>query len=282
MRAAIHISSPTNSRFRDLLALHRSRDRRSAGLCLVEGQRLIDRAIAAGLSPQVICRCPDLLDDATSRWLDDHRDWVSGAPAVLELTPGLHKSLAQAQSPSGVIAAVSLPSWSLADLEPISDATLLLCAVGIEKPGNLGAMARSADACGCAGMLAVDLPGNPYSLAALRNSTGAMLAMPVVAAPSSDALAWLAQHHVGILAAAVEAANAYDQVSWDGPIAVAVGPEQTSLPDAWVGRGDKPWQGTAIRIPMAGRVTDSLNASTAAAVLLFEAARQKRTNSTHG
>ncbi len=148
----------------------------------------------------------------------------------------------------------------------------MLVAVGTEKPGNLGAMVRTAAAAGFDAVLAADVPGltvDPFNPNAVRASTGAVFSLPTVSAPEARVLAYLQRQGVRLLAAAPRAEVNYTDADWTGPLAVVIGPEDRGLSDAWLDAADQ-----RLAIPVAGGVVDSLNASAAAAVLLYEAARQ--------
>jgi TrmH family RNA methyltransferase len=146
---------------------------------------------------------------------------------------------------------------------------LLLVCDGVEKPGNLGAMLRTADAAGAAAVIATD-PGTDWANPnVVRASKGAVFTVPVVSAATADVLAWLVDRAIPVLAATPDATTAYTDLDLRGPLAIAVGEEKHGLSDVWLSAAR--WRA---RIPMRGRV-DSLNVSTSAAILLFEALRQR-------
>ena len=139
----------------------------------------------------------------------------------------------------------------------------------MEKPGNLGAVLRSADGAGADAVIAADPRTDLFNPNAVRASQGTLFALPVAAGPSPDVRAWLRDREVTVVAAKVDGTLPYSAVDLRGPVAIVLGSEATGLTDAWSGDGV-----VAIRLPMLG-VADSLNVSIAAAVLLYEARRQR-------
>ena len=247
------ITSVDNARVKEVLRLRRSRERRALGLFDVEGMRELARARLAGLRIQAVYSAPELVGgDARSPALD-------GAE---EVSARVHRHMSYRAEPEGVLAVVEAPHRELP-----ADATLVLVAVGVEKPGNLGAMARSAEAAGADALLVADGAFDPWNPNAIRASTGAVFTLPIVAATLDDVRALTLRR----VAAVVGAEQLYTDVDLTGPTALIVGAEDEGLSDEWRAAAD-----STVAIPMSGRSTDSLNASVAAGVLLFEAVRQRR------
>jgi RNA methyltransferase, TrmH family len=254
------ITSVDNPRIKNALRLRKSRERRRLGLFIAEGRREVERAIAAGLVVREIFHSPDLLPGwtppATTATPDGNQD-----DQLHEVSTRVLAKLGYRAEPEGLIAVVEAPRR---ELPP--DATLILIAVGIEKPGNLGAMARTADAAGADALLVADAATDPWNPNAIRASTGAVFTLPVVAATHTE-VARLPHRKI---AAVVGAPTPHTAADYTGPTAILIGAEDTGL--------DREWQALAqerVAIPMRGRAADSLNASAAAAVLLFEAVRQR-------
>ena len=248
------ITSVENPRVKDALRLRKSRERRRQGLFIAEGSREVERATAAGLTVREIFHSPELLPE----WS------IQNAPSdanLLEVSARVLAKLSYRIEPEGVLATVETPKRALP-----RDATLIIVAVGIEKPGNLGAMARTADAAGADALLFADANTDPWNPNAIRASTGAVFTLPVVAATHAE-VARLPQRKI---AAVVGAATRYAALDYTTPTAFLVGAEDVGLTDDWVAVADE-----QVAIPMRGRAVDSLNASTAAAVLLYEAVRQR-------
>jgi TrmH family RNA methyltransferase len=241
------ITSPENPRVKEVLRLRKSRERRRLGHFIAEGPREVERARAAGLRIVETYFAPELLA------------WDEGE----EVTPRVLAKMAYRAEPEGVLAVVEIPQRMLPD-----NPTLLLVAVGIEKPGNLGAMARTADAAGADALLVGDAQADPWNPNAIRSSTGAVFTLPIVEVTKDD----VARLRAGKVAAVLGARTLHSAEDYTRPTAFLVGAEDDGLPDEWRKLAD-----VQVEIPMHGTTTDSLNASAAAAVLLFEAVRQRGT-----
>jgi TrmH family RNA methyltransferase len=241
------ITSPDNARVKDVLRLRRSRERRAAGLFIAEGRREVERAIAAGLTVTETFVAPELI----AGWPHPHT----------EVSPRVLAKMAYRAEPEGVLAIVEPPRRTVPD-----NATLILVAVGIEKPGNLGAMARTADATGADALLVADAQADPWNPNAIRASTGAVFTLPIVECTRAE-IENLTLHKV---AAVVGAATRLQDADLTQPTALIVGAEDTGLDAEWQAAAD-----TTVAIPMKGRTVDSLNASNAAAILLYETLRQR-------
>jgi TrmH family RNA methyltransferase len=241
------ITSVDNPRVKEVLRLRKARERRRAGLFVAEGPREVERARAAGLRIHATYFAPALVT------------WAHGGEEVDER---VLRRMSYREEPEGVLAVVEIPQRVVP-----SDATLLLVAVGIEKPGNLGAMARTADAAGADAILVADARSDPWNPNAIRASTGAVFTLPIVDVTRDDVAALPHQK----VAAVLGASRPHTDCDYTCPTAFLVGAEDEGLPPAYVELAD-----TRIRIPMSAAASvDSLNASTAAAILLFEARRQR-------
>ncbi len=243
------ITSADNPRVKDVLRLRKSRERRRDGLLIAEGVREVERALAAGLALRALYVAPELLP----AWAQAGAEEVSARVLA---------KMAYRAEPEGVLGVFEAPRRELP-----GDATLLLVAVGIEKPGNLGAMARTADAAGADALLVAGSSFDPWNPNAIRASTGAVFTLPIVEATAADVAA-LPHNKV---AAVLDARLAHTRRS-----------TTTAPPHSWSARrtpvSTTSWRALAdidVVIPMSGATADSLNASTAAAVLLFEAVRQR-------
>jgi TrmH family RNA methyltransferase len=241
------ITSVDNPRVKEVLRLRRSRERRASGLLVAEGRREIERALAAGLVLHASYVAPELLDD-----------WQHPAEPV---SARVLAKMSYRQEPEGVLAIFEAPRRSVPP-----NATLVLVAVGIEKPGNLGAMARTADAAGADALLAAGLPSDPWNPNAIRSSTGAVFTLPIADVTLDDVRALPLRR----VAAVVGGSTSYTDVDLTAPTAVIVGAEDAGLDAAWRAVADE-----QVALPMLGRTADSLNAATAAAIVLYEAVRQR-------
>jgi TrmH family RNA methyltransferase len=187
---------------------------------------------------------------------------------MLDVTPTVFEKLAFGQRGEGLVAVAETPQRSLDDLRLSSDA-LVAVLEGVEKPGNVGAVLRSADAAGVAALILAGGGTDLFNPNAIRASLGAIFTLPVAAAASSEVRRWLLREGFSIHAACVDGATCYTQVSFLGRTAMVLGSEAEGLTDLWRGEGI-----TSVRLPMQG-VVDSLNVSATAAVLFFEAQRQR-------
>ena len=229
--------------------LRRGRERRAAGLFVAEGPREVQRAIDAGLAIRELFVAPELLPD-----------WPHAQDATAVTAKVLAKMSYRAE-PEGVLAIVETPQREVPP-EP----TLVLIAVGVEKPGNLGALARSADAAGADALLVADARSDPWNPNAIRASTGAVFTLPIAETTIEKVEALPLQMVAGVL----DAEKQHTDVDLRPPTALIVGSEDKGLDDRWRNAAD-----VLVAIPMHSRTADSLNTSTAAAILLFEAVRQR-------
>jgi TrmH family RNA methyltransferase len=261
------VSSRQNPRFRAALALRDARERRERGRTLVDGAREIGRALDAGHAVAEAWVALDRLRSDEARALLPRLG--RSETRLIETTPELLARLAYGERDDGVVAVIPLPTTELGRLR-LPDHGLVVVVEGIEKPGNLGAIVRSADGAGADAVVVADPIVDVWNPNAIRASLGTVFSLPLAVCSGQEALAFLRGQGISIVAARVDASTDYDTVDLTGPLAIVVGSEATGLSDGW--RADDV---TAVRIPMLGLV-DSLNASTTAAVLLYEARRQRR------
>jgi RNA methyltransferase, TrmH family len=259
------VTSPANPRLKGLVALRRRRHRDQTGQTLVEGYEEIWLAVEAGARPTALYFCPALAAPGGDDLLD--RAAAAGAELV-ELGRAAFEKVAYRESPDGWLAVVPAVATDLARLRLPADPLVLVCEA-VEKPGNLGAILRTADAAGAAAVLAADPVtdwGNPNLV---RASKGTVFAVPVAAADGPRLVAWLRERGIAVVAATPHTDLAYTEVDLTGPAAIVVGAEKEGLSAAWLAAADH-----RVRIPMTGRA-DSLNVATSAAVLAYEAVRQR-------
>jgi TrmH family RNA methyltransferase len=259
------ITSSANPRIKALSRLLERKEREREGRFLIEGAREVERAWQAGVELELLLvregpLRPD--EEALCRTLTQAQGLRGLALAEAPL-----KKLSSRENPAGLIAVARLPRRSLEQLKLPLD-PLVLVGVGLEKPGNLGAILRCADAVGAHAVIAVggvDL----YGPQVIHNSTGVLFKLPTVAASEGEVLAWLKARGLTLVAATPHAERLYWDVDLRGPVAIAVGPEHAGLDPRWLEAAQ-----LAVRIPMQGQA-DSLNVSVSAALLLYEALRQR-------
>lgn len=247
------------------MALRRRRVRDDEQVTLVEGFEELDLALSAGVRPLTLFYCPEL-NRPESAGLDA-RAAERGAE-VIKVSRDVFGKIAYRESPDGWLAVVPAIPASLDDLRIGAEPLVIVCQ-GVEKPGNLGAILRTADAAGVSAVLATDPVtdwGNPN---VIRASKGTVFSVPVAASGTDQVLRWLREGQIGIVAATPSADTLLHQADLTGPLAIAVGSEKRGLTDQWLDQA-----AIKIRIPMFGRA-DSLNVATSAAIVCYEAVRQR-------
>ena len=260
------VTSSANPRVRAAAALRDRRERGRTGLTLVDGSREIRRALDAGIEVVQAFICDPLLAGADARVALDHLR-ARGA-SVQPLSESVFGKLAFGERAEGLVAVVRIPSTELADL--ILPAEPLIAVIErLEKPGNIGAIVRSADAAAVDAVVAASPRTDLFNPNAIRASAGTIFSVPIAAAPTAVVLGWLLERRVRILAARVDAGQLYTDADLTGPLALVLGAEADGLTDPWAAETIE-----AIRLPMLG-VADSLNVSVSAAILFYEARRQR-------
>ena len=264
MKAEI-ITSLQNQRVKRLVQLQqKSAVRRESGLFVAEGLREVQHCVEGGFEIATFYFCRAMLSDEV---LDTLFQSCAGADCY-EVTPEVYEKMAYRGTTEGVMAEVRARYLILEDLK-LSESPLVVVLESVEKPGNLGAVLRSADAAGVDAVLVCDALTDLYNPNLIRASLGAAFTVPVVACSSGDAIAYLKEHNVQILTAQLQDSNLYYDTDMRRGTALVMGTESTGLTDVWRQAAD-----AHIRIPMLGRL-DSLNVSVSAAILLFEAVRQR-------
>ena len=264
------ITSPHNPRIKEVLRLQeKSAERRRQGLTLVEGYRELTTAQAAGWAVATLLVCEELAGPAVAQAL------LAPAPGeprpydYLSVSPAVFAKLAVRERSDGVLAVLRTPQRPLAGLA-LPPCPLVIVLEAVEKPGNLGAILRTADAAPAHAVLVGDPRTDLYNPNVIRASLGGIFTVPTVAAPMPDILAFLREKGVRTFAAALaDGAKSYVATSFTGPTALVLGTEADGLTPATRAACDE-----TIIIPMRGQL-DSLNVSVAAAVLTFEATRQR-------
>ena len=261
------LSSLQNPRVKLLVKLRDRRPRDRAGKFLVEGYRGVRRALESGWPMEELYVCPELFQGENEP--DLIAACAAAGTAVFETTAEVFAKIAYRDRPEGLIALAPQRRTALDELPTTPRPPLYLVAEGIEKPGNLGTMLRSADATGVDALLLADACTDLFNPNVVRASTGSLFHVPVAEATAADTLSWLRGRGVRTLAATPHADRLYTEVDMTGPLAIVLGAEQYGLTARWIEEAD-----LAVRIPMLGQA-DSLNVSTATALLLYEAVRQR-------
>ncbi|HVA48616.1 MAG TPA: RNA methyltransferase [Pirellulales bacterium] len=262
----MHITSLHNPHVKDAVKLRQRRQREKQGRMLIDGARELMRAMAAGVELVELFVCGPLCQSPAAQQALKRIDETG--VARLTVTPQVFEKLAFGERAEGVMGVATTPRRSLADLQ-LPGCPLVAVVEGLEKPGNLGAILRTADAAGVSAVIAAGQGTDLFNPNVVRASLGTVFSMPVAVASAEDAVRFLREHALRIYTARVDADMHYTEAGLDLPAALVLGSETAGLSDAW--RGEDV---VAIKLPMLG-VADSLNVSATAAVLFYEALRQR-------
>lgn len=261
------IHSLKNPRVQRAVKLRDRHGRQQQGRLIIDGVRELALALRAGIEPVEVFVSPSQLRSDAARQL--MRQLADRGVDVLDVTPAVMEKLQFGSRGEGLVAVARTPEKTLEQLS-LQASPLIVVLERIEKPGNVGAVIRTADGAGVDAVVICDGGTDLYNPNAIRSSQGTVFAMPVATATTEEAIRWLAQVPARVLAARVQAPINYADADYTGAVAIVLGNEATGLSDAW-----SPEKVTAIRLPMHG-TADSLNVSAAAAVLVYEAQRQRR------
>jgi RNA methyltransferase, TrmH family len=256
------ITSTQNPKVKNLLALEKPRERRKQGLFVVEGRKEIRLALDAGYKIGNLFFCEELISSAELEEFDP------GNKLLIPVSREVFEKIAIRESSGGLLAVGEQKTHRL-DAIKLSNNPLVLVLESVEKPGNLGAVLRTADAAGVDAVIICDPKTDFYNPNVIRSSVGCIFTNQVASATSQETLQWLEKRSITPYSTYLKAARPYHTVDFTKPSAIIMGSESTGLSEAWINEGQNP-----IIIPMQGRV-DSMNVSTAAAVVVFEARRQR-------
>jgi TrmH family RNA methyltransferase len=239
--------------------------RRVEGLTAVEGAKEIEMALAGGCRFHSLFCMEGLADPSLAAQI------LSKNPEMdyFEISETLFSKTAYRESTGGMIAIVRVPSTNLQHLKlPVNP--LILIIEGVEKPGNLGAIFRTADAAAVDAVICCDLPGDLFNPNTIRASLGTIFTVPLANASGDEVRKWLKAHAVKTFCTNLHKAVDYDQEDYTGASAIVVGTEASGVSESWIAFSDR-----NVKIPMLGKI-DSMNVSVAAAIMVYEARRQRR------
>jgi TrmH family RNA methyltransferase len=260
------LTSTANPMVKTVARLRDRRERDRTGRTIVDGAREVRRALEAGATAEEAFVCTPLLQG------EDARAALDGLEArsvpVRTTNEKVFEKLAFGDRTEGVLAIVRVPSTALDDLDLPPD-PLVVVLEAVEKPGNLGAVLRSVDGARADALIVASGRTDLFNPNVIRASAGTVFSVPLAAAEADDVIAWLRGRGIRILAARIGAPVAYTDADLRGPLAIALGSEADGLTAVWDGEGIE-----AVSLPMHG-IADSLNVSVTAAVLLYEARRQR-------
>ena len=272
------ISSTQNSGVKHVVALQqKSSLRRREGVFVVEGRREITHCLEAGYEIANLYLCPPLYEHAelTDKQgheadcrVDEILSKMNDNVQISEVTPTVYEKMAYRGGTEGMIAVVKSRPLDLEHL-CLKENPLIIVLESVEKPGNLGAILRSADAAGVDAVIVCDPLTDLYNPNLIRSSIGAIFSVPCVACNTKDCITFLKDRNIHILTAQLQDSRLYYDTDMCRGTAIVMGTESTGLSSAWRAAAD-----AHIRIPMRGRL-DSLNVSVSAAILLYEAVRQR-------
>ena len=260
------ITSFSNPRIKSVVRLGRKSERISTGLMPVEGVREISRAADAGIEFREIYYCPGIAVGGPETTLLE-RLAADGAE-MIEVSGEIFGKIAYRESVGGMVAVGVRRDHPLEEMPTGAD-PLLLVVDHLEKPGNLGAIFRSADGAGATGVIVSDPSTEISNPNVIRASLGTVFAVPKAVAPAADVIPWLKEKGIAIITATPDAKRPWNEADLASPSAIVLGSEDRGLGDEWLKASD-----VRVKIPMRG-AADSLNVSAAAAILLYEALRQR-------
>ncbi len=260
------ITSIQNPRIKNILRLQKPSERKEQRLCTVEGFRELRMALEADFEIDELYYCPEIVNSEFRKWLKKHE---AKFPGSVEIGKNVFERIAYRESTEGIYALVRTKDRTLNDLV-LRKKPLLLALEAVEKPGNLGAVLRTADAAALDAVIICDPHTDIYNPNVIRSSIGAVFTMPVVSCSSEELMNWLKKKGIKSCAAVVEGSINYHEADYTMASAIIMGTESTGLTKIWMENAD-----ARICIPMSGRM-DSLNVSTSAAIIVFEAMRQRK------
>lgn len=261
------IRSTKNPKVQDAAKLSERKYRDQTGLMLIEGIKELTLAVKSGITVKRLFYCEELF---TGREEKDILKTAKGQNAdLVPVARHVFEKLAYREDSFGLAAVAEKPAKTLEDIH-LTKSPLLIVVEGVEKPGNLGAILRSADAAGVDGVIVCGKSTDIYNPNVVRASIGTIFTVPVVDAAIPDAVSWLDSRGIKTVATTPRAQMEYFDADLKGPCAIIMGSEHEGLSDTWLDSAS-----LLVRIPMKGQA-DSLNLATATTILLYEAVRQRK------
>ncbi len=263
------IISPANAKVKNVVRLSSTRRHREAlRQTVVEGSREVRRCLDAGILPAEIYICPELVPAVDQDLASRLTQPATRTTQLATVSPDVYEKMTYRGASGGIVLVIPYTQTELERL-PLSQTPFVVVVEGAEKPGNVGAILRSADAAGVDGLILCSGGTDLHNPNVIRASLGTRFTVPVAEAPTEAVIAWLRRHRITTVAATPSASQRYTQADLRGPVAVVTGSEADGLSDDWLQAAD-----LQVSIPMFG-VADSLNLSTSTALLLYEVVRQR-------
>lgn len=258
------ITSLQNPAVKNIVKLSKSKERKEQQLFVIEGARELSLALQSGYCPEAVYLCREMFEKTK---YPDLLDELPGE-IVFDISLPVFSKVAYRENSDGIVALAKPKPHGLSDLKLSSNPFLILLE-SVEKPGNLGAILRTADAAAVDAVIVCDPQTDLYNPNVVRSSVGGLFTVQTAVCSSEEAFAWMRSHNIHSFAAELQAAQFYQHIDFTKPSAIVMGTEADGLSDFWLNNATK-----RIKIPMRGRI-DSLNVSVSTAVLTFEAMRQR-------
>ncbi|XCF07627.1 RNA methyltransferase [Tamlana crocina] len=265
------ISSAQNPIIRQLVQLKdKSRERKKSGTFLIEGGREIELAIKGGYALETVLFCSELFSkEQLNEFLNVRLSGVETHKDKIEISQEIYQKLAHRGTTEGILAVAKSKSHLVKNLVFNTENPLILVAEAPEKPGNIGALLRTADAANADAVIIANPKTDLYNPNIIRSSVGCVFTTPIAMGTTDEIISFLKSKHINIYCAALQASVDYHTQDFTKPTAIVVGTEATGLSEAWRQHSTQ-----NIIIPMQGEI-DSMNVSVAAGILIFEAKRQR-------
>ncbi len=258
------ITSLQNPAIKQIVKLSKNRERREQQLFVLEGARELSLALQGGYTIAEVYLCREMF--AQSKY-PEVLECLS-EEIITDISPAVFAKIAYRENSDGVVALAKPKSHTLQDLT-LSEDPFLILLESVEKPGNLGAVLRTADAAAVDAVIICDPLTDLYNPNVIRSSVGGLFTVQTAVSSSQEVLQWLQQHQIHIYAAELQATECYHNIDFRKPSAIVMGTEADGLTRFWLENATQ-----RIKIPMRGKI-DSLNVSVSTAILTFEAMRQR-------
>jgi len=267
------ISSLQNELVKRVVRLRDRRDRQREGVFVIEGEKEFLCATANGIAIETVLYCGELLGGnerlKTAEGVEGYAGELGGGAKAVAVSERVYEKIAYRETVGGLVAVARTPVRDIKDAA-LSDRPFVVVVEGVEKPGNLGALLRTADGAGVEAVIVCGEAVELYNPNVVRSSVGAVFAVACFACSSDEARAWLRGRGIGVVVATPGAKDRYTEIDYTGPVALVLGSEHEGVDAGWLGA-----EAVQVRIPMAGQM-DSLNVAASGAVLMYEVARQRR------
>lgn len=262
MKIKDHITSVKNPRIQKLVRLEKPRERKEQGVFIIEGLKEIEKAKKSGYLVDTMFFCPELST------LEQAGAFSGSETEVFSVSREVFAKISYRENSGGILVLSKPKSHTLQDIHPGSN-PLIVVLESVEKPGNLGAILRTSDAAGLDALIVCDTQTDLYNPNVIRSGLGCLFTVPVALGSTEEVITWLRDREIAIFCTELNASAPYHQMDFRPPSAIVMGSEASGLTQKWLDESDQ-----NIIIPMCGQA-DSLNVSVSAAIVIFEAKRQR-------